>query len=312
MRQLPLISIPLCVYNGERYLDEQIRSLLAQSHQHFEIIAVDDCSSDGSLALLERYARDEPRIQIHRNHHNLGVNANFDHALSLCRGTYIAPCDQDDIWHPDKLSLLVEALDQHLLVYCDSELIDGSGRAMHMRISDRLNMYEGNDPRVFTFWNCVSGHAMMFRKELVELARPIPDVKFFDWWLAFVASAKGSIKYVDAPLVAYRQHENAQTDLSRSHKKAARHQNRMLELYEERERWLHQLCSLDCMHHRFFADLHALWKLRRNQWLAPRLCSFIWKSTAPFMFINKRESQHRFALKQLWGTKLKSLLIAAD
>jgi glycosyltransferase involved in cell wall biosynthesis len=137
-----LISIALCTWNGERYLAEQLDSLLAQDHHALELVACDDASTDGSWDILQRYAPRFAQRRLLRNTRNLGVHANFQQALALCRGEWIAPCDQDDIWAPHKLSRLLGAAADATLVYCDSQLVDGQGRPLGERVSDRLPMLD--------------------------------------------------------------------------------------------------------------------------------------------------------------------------
>lgn len=305
----PLISIALCTYNGERYLAEQLASLQAQCWPRLEIVIVDDGSSDGSWRLIERAAQADARIRAFRNASNLGTIANFSLALSRCKGALLAPCDQDDIWHPQKLQKLVAALgDQHLLAYCDSALLQEDGHPMGLRVSDRLNMYQGGDPTVFAFSNCVSGHAMLFRRELLLRALPMPPLRFHDWWLAFVAASLGSIVYVDEPLVGYRQHAAAQTDMaccrveSRKNKRKSR-----IAAFHERRQWLRQLASLPSPSQPYFIELDRLWQARTRQWFAPQLVRHLALRADALLFTHKKKSFLRFALRQFWGLKTKQL-----
>ena len=102
---IPLVSIALCIYNGERFLKEQLETLVNQTYKNIEIVAVDDCSTDSSVLILETYKAKYPFINIHRNARNLGYVKNFEKAISLCKGDFIALSDQDDIWDPDKIKL---------------------------------------------------------------------------------------------------------------------------------------------------------------------------------------------------------------
>src|ERR1700753_2011765 len=101
----PLVSIALCTYNGAVYLKEQLDSLIAQTYPNIEIVVVDDRSADDTWQLLTGYANTYPQFKIHQNAQNLGFVKNFEHAASLCSGELIALCDQDDIWHPEKIAL---------------------------------------------------------------------------------------------------------------------------------------------------------------------------------------------------------------
>jgi glycosyltransferase involved in cell wall biosynthesis len=87
MVKLPVISIALCTYNGERFLEELLESLLAQTYEPLEIVVVDDHSSDDTWAILNRYAEKDSRFRLYRNNENLGYNRNFEKALGLCKGS---------------------------------------------------------------------------------------------------------------------------------------------------------------------------------------------------------------------------------
>jgi glycosyltransferase involved in cell wall biosynthesis len=130
----PLVSIALCTYNGEKYLSAQLDTLIAQTYINFEIVAVDDCSTDNSFQILEEYSKKYPCIRISRNQHNLGYVKNFEATLKLCKGSLIALCDQDDLWDKTKIELQVNAIDCNVLVYHDSEFINETGETMNKKM----------------------------------------------------------------------------------------------------------------------------------------------------------------------------------
>jgi len=208
----PLISIALCTYNGEKFLEEQLDSLIQQDYRPIEIIAVDDFSSDRSFEILQKYKQRFSYFKIFRNPENLGFLKNFEKSLSLCKGEYIAFCDQDDIWLPNKLSLQIENLGSNGLIYHDSELINESGTSLSIKISDLINMYEGNSPLPFLLRNCVSGHAILIHRKIVEDILPF-QIGYHDWWTAYVAANTTGIKYLDSCLVKYRQHGDSATKI---------------------------------------------------------------------------------------------------
>ena len=184
----PRVSVALCTFNGERYLAEQLDSILVQRDVELDVIAIDDASTDRTWDMLQARSRVDARLQAHRNGDNLGVVANFERALRLCRGDFIALSDQDDVWDADKLRILVDAIGDRDLAYCDADLIDAQGRSLGVRTSDTRGMVQGRGPLAFAFHNCVSGHAMVLRRPLLDSALPRPAVQFHDWWLAFVAA----------------------------------------------------------------------------------------------------------------------------
>ncbi len=209
----PLVSIALCTYNGALYLREQLDSLTAQHEVAFEIVAVDDGSQDQTCAILHDHAARDPRIRCFANDRNLGPTASFERAMSLCRGDFIAPCDQDDLWHPDKLARLLAAIGTCDAAYCDSDYVDAQGQTLHRRISDARTMLSGTTPASFLFTNSVSGHATLLRRELFELARPFPHGVYHDWWLALCAAGRNGIRYLDEPLVHFRRHGDAYSSM---------------------------------------------------------------------------------------------------
>ncbi|MDO9451537.1 MAG: glycosyltransferase [Stagnimonas sp.] len=207
------VSIALCVYNGATHLRAQIESLLAQSHTALEIIASDDASSDDSAAILAEYAASDPRLVVISNTSNQGFSANFSSTLARCTGDFICPSDQDDVWHPQKIARLLAAITDHDLAYCDSAMVDAEGHLLGRNLSQQLAMYSGRDPLVFAMSNCISGHAMLFRRGLLERALPMPNTLYYDWWLAIVAAGGRGVLYVDTPLVEFRRHEQTVTTL---------------------------------------------------------------------------------------------------
>jgi len=124
----------------------------------------------------------------------------------LAKGDFIAPSDQDDIWHPNKLSVLYEHIRDHEIIYCNSELIDESGNQIGKKMSEIRRQRGYDDCLMYTIGSWAPGHAMLIRKQLVRRAVPFPVVMSHDLWLGFVATCKGPIRYLDTPLVYYRQH----------------------------------------------------------------------------------------------------------
>lgn len=205
----PLVSIVLATWNGERFLAAQLDSLLAQTYPHLEIVAIDDCSSDSTPDILDRYARADSRIRVVRNERNLGYQKNFERGFMLARGDYIAPCDQDDVWAPNKIAVLVANRGEYGIVYCDSEFIDARGALLGQRMSDWKELADFDDPINYAVGGSVSGHAMLIKREVLHAALPIPGHTIsHDYWLGFVATLHGPMKFVREPLVFYRRHDS--------------------------------------------------------------------------------------------------------
>lgn len=232
-RTQPLISVAISVYNGARFLRPQLDSILAQQDVRIELVAVDDGSSDGSLDILDAYAARDPRVRVHANPENLGLTRSFERAMSLCGGEFLAPSDQDDIWHPTKLARLLAAIGDHAMAYCDSLYIDDQGAPTGRRVSDDIAMLRGANPMQFVFANSASGHAMLLRRELFERARPLAPAIYYDWQLALFAAASAGIVHVDASLVQFRRHDQAYSAIGKA--APTRLANRNLVWFEERK-----------------------------------------------------------------------------
>jgi glycosyltransferase involved in cell wall biosynthesis len=211
----PLISIALATYNGDKYLTQQIETLLNQTYQNIEIVASDDGSTDDTITILESFEKQHNNFFVYKNKTLHGIKKNFENALRYCNGMYIAFADQDDIWMLNKIEKLFDSIGTNALSYHNSLFVDKDGNSLEKTFSTELNMYEGNDCRAFLLCNCISGHAMLFHRRLLDLALPFPHASHHDWWLAFIAAERGGIKYVDEVLVQYRQHIQSETDFFR-------------------------------------------------------------------------------------------------
>jgi glycosyltransferase involved in cell wall biosynthesis len=258
------ISIALCTYNGADYLVEQLESLLSQTYSNLEIIVVDDASTDSTASLLRRYCARDPRIQLYTNAVNLGFRENFARALSLCSGDFIAPCDQDDVWLPQKIEALHGAIGAHALVYCDSEIIDGRGESQRRSMSDLCNMISTHDPLDLAGANCVAGHAALFRRDVLDRALPIPECFYYDWWLAAVAAAFGGVTYYDRKLVRYRLHDRNVTNQLRERPAHRGRGRRALRLRAFGQR-LERLAALPGPSRQLLQELSNRWHARENQ-----------------------------------------------
>lgn len=305
----PLISIALCTFNGETYLPAQMESLLHQDWENLEIVAVDDGSTDGTREILSEFARRDARIRLYLNEQNLGFLSNFQKAFALTKGDLVAPCDQDDWWHPTKLSRLQAAIDGKDLAYCDSLLIDESGHSLNRRISDILEMYSGEDPAAFVFANCISGHALLVKRSLLEEALPLPPGFFHDWWLAFAATARNGVVYVPEPLVHYRQHPTTQTHIGRKADKAASRANRLEELIKIRK-WMECLASFPGKQQPYFQALLSARMKWEDSYACLKLARLIFQRKETLYYIDRHAAHQRLTrvMRNFVGLKTKKIL----
>jgi glycosyltransferase involved in cell wall biosynthesis len=277
----PLISVALSTYQGARHLPMQLDSLLAQRGVELEIVAVDDGSDDATIEILAAYAVRDQRLRWSANPGNLGPTRSFERALSLCTGAWLAPCDQDDVWHPDKLATLHAAIGDHDLAYCDSEYVDAEGRSMGRRVSTQVDMLQGQRPLTFLFANSVSGHASLLRRDLFDAARPFPEGVYHDWWLALCAAGRKGIVYVPEALVQFRRHTEAFSPMGKGRSGDSRGAQTSRTWLEHRYRLMDAYSKLPFSQHeaaarlaaalrqaidggRAYALLPVLWRFRRE------------------------------------------------
>ncbi len=254
----PLVSIALCTYNGERFLRKQIDSLLQQTYANMQIIVCDDASQDDTIKILKSYT--DLRLRTIYNEKNLGYIKNFEKAISLCSGEFIALCDQDDIWKPNKIEVMLNNIDDALLLFSDSELIDEHDNYLGKRISDIRRLYNCNILPGYVWSNCVWGHTILMNKNLIDYALPVPHGAKHDIWLGFTAACVSRIKYLAEPLTLYRQHVATQT-ITLSEKAIARDKNKRYVDYLEKLQWIK--CMKDFAGNPeiiFFDKLYELYK----------------------------------------------------
>ena len=210
-----MISVALCSYNGEKYIEEQINSILEQTVQVDEIVICDDGSKDKTIEVVSQVKRSSTSktvIRTYVNEINLGVTKNFEKALSLCKGDIIFLSDQDDIWEKDKVEIMLKAFnnfDDCQLIFTDARLVDANGTELGVDLWDLTvpPRKENFGIRDFLGLRFVTGATVALRKELLEHTIPIPECWIHDAWLASNAAVYGGVRSVDRRLIKYRQHE---------------------------------------------------------------------------------------------------------
>jgi glycosyltransferase involved in cell wall biosynthesis len=304
-----LVSIALCTYNGAAYLKEQLDTLINQTYPNCEIIIVDDCSKDNTVEILKQYAESHHQIKLYINSENLGYTKNFEKAIGLCNGEYIALCDQDDIWDKNKISIMLEHIGNNILAYHDSAFIDEKGNPLNKKISDVQNCYSGNDSRIFLFGNCVLGHATLFKRELLKFTGNFNDTVIHDRWLAYVATNNGSIVFIEQALVQYRQHFNANTNILKQERVNTSKSNSIEKMKFERD------VMTIFVNYPYNADLDFKKKLlklmqdRMQSYTSFTLAYFIFKHRSVLLYIQKKSAISKInkILKYIWGYKIKTL-----
>jgi glycosyltransferase involved in cell wall biosynthesis len=200
----PLISVALCTYNGEKYIADQLESILRQTYTNLEIVIVDDNSADNTFDIISRYAAQDSRIKCFKNDVNLGFNKNFEKALSLTNGRYIAISDQDDIWLPGKLQTLLDHISTNWLIFSNSSFLDAAKPGRLLKGFKMPVSY-----KAFLLRNYVTGHTALINREFLDYVLPFPSNGFYDWWMGFVAAYYHKITFCDEMLTYYRVHSES-------------------------------------------------------------------------------------------------------
>lgn len=207
-----MISIALATFNGEKFLSEQLDSLINQSYKDIEIIVCDDCSTDNTFQILADYAKKDSRIKIFKNAENLGFKKNFEKAISLCSGEFIALSDQDDIWNLNKLERELAVIGNADFVFSDSEFVDMSGNSLNQTCwkHNRVAGVPKNMNKFFTRLtkgNIVQGSTMLAKSDFLKSCLPIPnELVYHDFWFAINATIQNGIVSIPECLMKYRIH----------------------------------------------------------------------------------------------------------
>ena len=215
-----MISIALASYNGEKYIREQLDSILNQTIQDFEVVVCDDASTDNTWIILEEYKEKDNRFRIYRNEKNLGFKKNFEKAISLCKGDYIALSDQDDIWTSNHLEILLNIIGDKLLACGNSQIVDNKGvdKGYDLRKLEALDFVSNYNLdiayRVMLMGNPFQGACMMLNKSFCDIALPLPEqINFHDTWFAALSTICNSFVYTSKVINSYRQHNENVTSL---------------------------------------------------------------------------------------------------
>lgn len=215
-------SVALCSYNGEKYIHQQIDSILNQTHRPSEIVVCDDGSTDRTPEILAEYQKQYPEIfRIYFNEINLRSVKNFEKAISLCSKEIIFLSDQDDIWAENKAEKIVSFLDNHAeidVVATNGFCIDENG-AVHEKYSlwdapvflkekgKNIDYFE-----IILLCNIATGASMAFRAALKPEIMPFPVLKDYhhDEWIALNTARKGRFEFLNDKLFYYRTHQEQQ------------------------------------------------------------------------------------------------------
>jgi glycosyltransferase involved in cell wall biosynthesis len=213
------VSVVMATCNGGSFLNEQLNTLAIQSKLPSELIVVDDCSTDDTLSILNRFADHAPFPgYLHKNPYRKGYRQNFMDATALASSNLIAFCDQDDICDKDKLLLTSDrfADDSVLLVHHNANIVDVNGNIVDI-LSAKCTILSYSELPSSGPWAFSLGFTQLFHKKLLwfshlwkqSVDRYLPmERRAHDQWFFFLAGIFGKIIYLDDKLASYRQHQN--------------------------------------------------------------------------------------------------------
>lgn len=217
-----MIDILLATYNGQKYLAEQMDSILAQTNQNWRLLVRDDGSSDGTVKIIEQHVARYPlRIkQVSDNCGHLGLALNFGRLLECAEADYFMFSDQDDIWLPNKIELTLNAMkaaeesypDKPVLVHTDLKVVNSDLETIadSFWAFNKISPAAGSSLKRIIQRNVVTGCTLMINRKARQVSIPIPkEARIHDWWLALNVARYGKIVYISVPTVLYRQHENS-------------------------------------------------------------------------------------------------------
>lgn len=197
-----MISVCLAAYNGEKYIKEQLESILGQLQEQDELVVSDDGSTDATLDII-RDLGDERIKVVASNAHNLTLN--FENALKHAKGDCIFLSDQDDVWLPNKVAVMLEELKEVDMVVSDAIVVDEAKERLLDSFFSVRNSRAGywKNLAASTYLGC----CMAFRKEVLTYALPFPTgIVMHDIWLGLCAELMGTTKFIKTPLMLYRRH----------------------------------------------------------------------------------------------------------
>lgn len=223
------IDVLLATYNGEKFLKQQIDSILNQTYKNINLIISDDCSKDRTCEILKEYEKADERITVFYQQKNLGYVKNFEFLLRQVKSEFYMLSDQDDFWLPEKIEKSMKTLKEENadLVFGDLEIVDENSNEIHpsfndfMKLSRKIKKYIGSY-KVNYLYNCITGCTVLSKSKYINKLLPVPVKSKYvihDHWLGIILSLNGKLAYMPGKYIKYRQHGNNQVGVDKiSHK----------------------------------------------------------------------------------------------
>jgi glycosyltransferase involved in cell wall biosynthesis len=218
------LSVAMCTYNGEKYIKEQLESILNQTVAVDEIVICDDGSKDKTIEIIGQIQLENPnKISLYKNPANLGSNKNFEKAISICTGDYIFLSDQDDIWKENKVEKIIQYFSKNELaeaVFSNGDLINNKTEKnknntlwnsvffIENQLDKPINLFK----LIGSKRNMVTGATLCIKKETKGFILPFPCIKkyYHDEWIAIIIASRKKLGYITDELISYRIHSGQQ------------------------------------------------------------------------------------------------------
>ena len=200
------ISVCIATYNGEKYIRQQLGSILGQIGESDEIIISDDSSSDRTVEIIKTF--DDKRIRLFENNRFHSPAYNFENALEKATGDIIFLSDQDDIWLENKVKIMIGLLQQYELVVSDCIVINENEDIFQ----ESFFKIRGSKKGLLNNFvkNSYMGCCMAFNRRILDIALPFPDnLPMHDMWIGMIGELYGKTYFCDQKLVKYRRHEHS-------------------------------------------------------------------------------------------------------
>lgn len=200
---MPNVSVCMATYNGEKYIKQQIESILTQLSDDDEVIISDDSSTDNTIGIIKSF--NDNRLKVFVNTHAKGPTGNFATALKNASFDFIFLADQDDLWLEGKVKRHLELMQQYELVVSDAIVITEDGTVLFESFFKARDSGKGFLKNLKK--NSYLGCCMSFRRSLLNRAFPFPEKLYMhDWWLGLVAELKGNIFFCEEKFLHYIRH----------------------------------------------------------------------------------------------------------
>ena len=201
-----MISVCMASYNGEKYIKQQIDSILKQLSDEDELVISDDGSTDNTLSVIQSIH--DKRIKLIHNQGEHGYSRNFENALKHSKGDYIFFFFYNEVWKDKKVEIIFSLLEKYAFVVHDTEMTDENLNVFATSQFERYKVKPG-------FWNTLArnrynGCCMVFTRDFLNKALPFPknqNLCRYDYWLPYLAEYKHISYTLYEPLILYRRHE---------------------------------------------------------------------------------------------------------